>query len=349
MASIKEIARLANISQGTASLVLNGKGDQYRISAATQQKVLEAARQLNYQPNISARRLRSGGEKVLPIIALFWALDARTFLISRFLSGLQQAMAALDEEYELLIQPYVSGRLHESSSLLRGTRFNGAVIATPSEEDEAYLEQAALQAPIVVYQRSSDKYASVCVDSYRTGEQVAEWFVRRGHRHAAVIVPDVSSKAIRLRKEGFLAKAEALGLTTLPQHTLYADFTERGGYDAVRRLLAQEESEGSATVPTALFAISDQMAVGALRALHEAGRRVPDDMEIVGHDDDEVTRFTIPTLSTIHLPVEEMAEACVRLLIELMQHQTTPPCVRPFETRLVARESCGEAGMRAEG
>lgn len=336
MASIKEIAKLANVSQGTASMVLNGKGDQYRISAVTQQKIVEAAKQLNYQPNISARRLRSGGETVLPIIALFWSMDVRTALISRFLLGLQRAFQSLDQEYELMIQPFVGDKLSEVNSLLTGTRYNGAIIANPTELDELFLKEANLLVPIVLYQRSSDQYCCVKVDSYKTGQQVAELFASRVHHTVGLLVPDVSSTAIQLRQQGFTARASELGLALSEQHTLYADFSEKGGYEAMLRLLKQQEK-----LPTAMFAISDQMAVGALKALHEQGKRVPDDMELVGYDDDAVTRFTIPALSTVHLPVEEMAAACAALLNDMLQHRQLEPVSQSFEPHLILRDSCG--------
>ncbi|MEV5029360.1 LacI family DNA-binding transcriptional regulator [Paenibacillus sp. LPE1-1-1.1] len=336
MASIKEIAKLADVSQGTASMVLGGKGDHYRISAVTQQKIVEAAKQLNYQPNISARRLRSGGETVLPIIALFWSLDVRTALINRFLHGLQRAFHSLDQEYELLIQPYVGNKLCEVNSLLTGTRYNGAIIANPTELDEQFLEDANLLVPIVLYQRSSDKYSSVKVDSFKTGQEVAQLFASRKHLKVGVLVPDVSSNAIQLRLQGFTDKVKELGLELSEQHALYADFSEKGGYDAIHRLLVRGEK-----LPTAMFAISDQMAVGALKALHESGRKVPDEMEIVGYDDDAITKFTIPALSTVHLPVEEMAEACVNLLSDLMLYRSHEPISKLFESCLILRSSCG--------
>ncbi len=341
MSSIKEIARLANVSQGTASLVMNGKGDQYRISAATQQKVLEAARALNYQPNISARRLRSGGEKVLPIIALFWTLDTRTVLISRFLRGLQQELAEIEGEYELLIQPFVGSKLSETRSLVTGTRFNGAIIANPTEEDERYLEQSQLNVPIVLYQRSSERYASVNVDSYASGRAVAELFASRGHQRVGVLVPDVSSAAIRLRKEGFLERAAELGLEVRDEHMVYGDFSERGGYEAACKLV-------KTSLPSALFVISDQMAVGALSGLHDSGKRVPDDIELVGHDDDEIARFTIPSLSTVHLPVEEMARECLRMLVDLIHHRSPEPVARLMDTSIVLRTSCGIDSSNAD-
>jgi LacI family transcriptional regulator len=336
MASIKEIAQAANVSQGTASMVLNGKGDHYRISPATQQKIWDAARKLNYKPNISARRLRSGGETVLPIIALFWTLDTRTGLMSRFLRGLQQTLSSLEEEYELLIQPYVGSKLHEVQSLVTGTRFNGAIIANATEEDEQYLGLAHLNVPIVLYQRDSNKYSCVSVDSYRSGEEVAEQFSERLHQRVGLIIPDISSKAVKLRKEGFLSKALEKGIHISERHMVYSDFSEEGGYRAIQRLMDSGEE-----LPTALFVISDQMAVGALMALHEKGVKVPEEIEIVGYDDDEVARFTIPTLSTVHLPVEEMAGECLKLLTSLMHDQPELPVKKTMDTYLVTRMSCG--------
>jgi len=336
MASIKEIAKLAKVSPGTTSLVLNGKGDQLRISAATQQRIWEAARMLDYKPNISARRLRSGQDKVSPIIALLWTLDARASLIGPFLKGIQTALSESEEEYDLLIQPFVGSRLSEVRSLISGTRFNGAIITNPTEEDEEFLANSKPNVPIVLYQRSSDKYACVNIDNHKSGQTVASLLANRGHREAGIIYPDVSSTAIRLRKEGFLAKAEELGLKIKPEHIIAQDFSESGGYNALRQMLQ------TGSLPTALFVASDQMAVGTLTALHEQGIRVPEDLEIVSHDDYEIARFTNPPLTTMHLPLEEMAKACVEILIDLMNHKITEPVYRHFDTHLVVRKSCGD-------
>jgi LacI family transcriptional regulator len=336
VANIKEIAQLANVSQATASMVLNNKGDQYRISTKTQQRIFEAAKQLNYQPNISARRLRSGGEVVLPIIALFWALDTRTVLMSRFLKGLQEVLQTMEEEHELLIQPYVGTKLSEVHSLMTGTRFNAAIIANTTEDDDAFLEQSQLNVPIVLYQRSSDKYASVNVNSFHSGEEVARLFASRGHKKVGVLIPDVSSQAIKLRKEGFLSRAVDYGLEIAEEHIVFADYSEQGGYRGMNQLMA-----GNGVKPSAIFVISDQMAVGALSALNLLGIQVPKELELIGHDDDVVAEFTIPALSTVHLPVEKMAGECLNLLLDIMHHKSAEPDSKILNTYIVVRNSCG--------
>lgn len=336
MASIKEIARIAGVSQSTASMVLNSKGDYYRISPATQQRIFEVARQLGYQPNISARRLRSGGEKVLPIIALMWTLDTRAHLVGRFLKGIQLGLSELEDEYELLIVPFVGNKLGDIRSLLTGTRFNGAIIANTTEQDDRFLEQSDLNVPIVLYQRKSEKYSTVRVDSFRTGQMVAERFAERGHKRVGLIMPALSSQAIQMRKEGFESRARELGLELAEQHIVYEDFSEYGGYVATKQLFAQSDQ-----FPTAIFATSDQMAVGILHALNELGVKVPDQVELIGHDNESVTRFTTPSLSTVHLPVEDMAKECVKLLVDMMLHKSDERVDKLFETSIVVRQTCG--------
>lgn len=339
MASIKEIASLANVSPGTASFVLNGKGDQYRISASTQKRILEAARQLDYRPNISARRLRTTGESVTPIIALFWTTDPRSQLIGRFIKGIQHSLSKMDTEYELLIQPYIGSQLSAVKSLVTGTRFNGAIIALPTEEDERYLEEVQLNVPIVLHQRDSNKYCSVNVNSYQNGQKVADLFADRGHKQAGVIVPTLSSKAIRMRMQGFVDRCAERGVSLKEEFIRFGEFSERSGYQITKSIFAGDEK------PSALFCISDQIAVGALHALHEMNIPVPQAVEVVGYDDDPVSEFCIPSLTTVRLPVEEMAQACVNILVDLMSHKITNPYTQMFDSSLVIRDSCGNVAL----
>lgn len=337
MASIKEIAKKAEVSVGTASFVLNGKADQMRISKNTQERVLKIAKELGYTPNISARRLRSGGEKVLPVIAILWPNDARASLLGRFLEGIQEKFASNEQkkEFELLIQPYENENLDKLSSLRTGTRFNGAIIAFASKADMDYLEANDLNVPIVIYQRKSEKYSTVTVDSLATGEQVADVFWKKGHKKVGMIVPEFSSQAVYLRKKGFVNGAADHSLELSPNNILSGSFSEEGGYHCVKKWLTQNHH-----LPTAIFSVTDEMAIGALAAFYEEGIRIPEDLEIIGHDNNEHTRFTIPPISTVHLPVEAMAAECVSILLQLIEEHAEAPVQSSFESSIVFRKSC---------
>ncbi|MCD8508690.1 MAG: LacI family transcriptional regulator [Bacillus sp. (in: Bacteria)] len=294
--------------------------------------MLQVAKEIGYLPSISARRLRKTDDISRPIITILWTLDARASLISRFLQGLQEKSLYKDGLFELLIQPYENGKLNEVESLHTGTRFNGAIIANASSEDLDYIESVELKVPVVLYQRYSRKYSTVNVDSSLTGTEVAEYLAKQGHEKVGIVLPEISSQAVDLRKEGFLKGAKEFGVQVT--HTLTGDFTEKGGYKVIQSIVLNRIES-----PTALFFLSDPMAMGAISACHEYGIRIPDDLVIIGHDNDEQTAYAYPALTTVHLPVEEMAFECVDLLMKIINHEIASPKSVEYKTHLVIRKS----------
>lgn len=336
MGGIREIAQLANVSNGTVSAVLNGKGDVLRISSTTQERVWEAARALNYRPNISARRLRRTDDKSAPVIALFWTWDTRASLMGRFLKGIQSVESTRNGDIELLIQPYTSSSLEEQHSLLGGTRFNGAIVANASARDLAYLSRVEPSVPVVLYQRTLNGYSSVLVDHYRSGSEVASLFHRKGFTQVGMITPDVSSQAISLRQAGFLQTMERLGVRVAEENILTNSFSEQGGFEAASRLAANP------VLPEGVFVLSDQMATGVLAALQAHHIKVPEQVQVVGYDDCESAPFTMPSLTTVHLPVERMAAASIEMLSRLIHHRSEAPLTEMFQTHIVYRNSSPE-------
>ncbi|SFL33349.1 transcriptional regulator, LacI family [Gracilibacillus orientalis] len=333
MATIRDIAKRAEVSPGTVSFVLNGKGDHMRIAAKTQEKILKIAKELGYLPSISARRLRNSESKNVPVIAILWTLDTRASLISRFLKGIQNKSLFKENLFEILIQPYENGKLSEVESLHTGNKYNGAIIANASDEDLRYIEDSNLKVPIVLYQRKSDKYSTVNVDGKKTGLDVAEFLYEKNQKNVGIVVPNLSSQAVSLRQDGFLEGVNTLGMNNLC--VKYGDFSEKGGYDAMESLIKQTNS-----LPEALFFLSDPMAVGALSACHEYGIRIPEDLKIIGHDNDEQTSYTAPSLTTVHLPVEVMAGACVNQLIGQINQTIETATKEQYETNIIVRKSC---------
>lgn len=336
MVGIKDIAKAADVSITTTSIVLNGKGTEMRISEKTQKKVLDVAASLGYRPNIFARRLRNKNQNQVPLISILWTLDTRTSLLSRFLSGIQDSKTYEFNEFDILIQPYKNNHIHEVESLLTGNRFNGAVIANASNDDIQYLENNKLNVPIVLYQRDSEKLNTVNVNNFKTGTEVAKLFVARSHSHVALIIPEVPSQAVNDRLEGFKYEAKKHALNLDQTNLIYNAFSEEGGYLAANQLMKAGE------LPTAIFCLSDEMAIGALAAFHEKDVKVPEDVEVIGHDNNFQTKFSIPALSTIHLPVEEMARDSIKLLLDILQYKVEGPAHSSFQPSFIFRKSCGE-------
>lgn len=337
MSTIKEIARATNLSVGTVSLVLNGRGDELRISKKTQERVLETAKRLGYSPNVSARRLRQARSGAVPVIAAFWPTDLAPDILGRFFSGAQSSLLQQEKEFEMMIQPYRRSQIHKMRKLCEAGIFNGAILTGISEEDQKYLEEHPLGIPAVLFNRESRVYANVHVDNYEIGRKTAELFASRGHRRVGLIMPDYGEKTrSSLRNQGFIESCERYGLTLEPGHIQSGPLTLEGGNTAARRML-----ELGGEPPTAVFCSISMMAVAALPVFHQAGIRIPDLMEIVTYGDHEIERYTYPSLSTIKLPVEEMAQACIRLVMDNIRGVRREPVSLVYETPFVFRESCG--------
>lgn len=329
--SLRKIAERVGTSVATVSVVLNGKEGNVRISEATRRAILDAAREVGYTPNIAARRLRVGGSQRITV-ALVWALDSRFPLIARVLRGVQQFFdGRSDLQHEVVIETFRPGHLRELDSLLSAVRFHGAVIGNTAPEDDAYLEATPLPAPVVRFQRRSRQHCFVNHDGFQAGQAVADYLNGLGHRHVGILYPEVSSEAVQVRFQGFIERA---GQHALRWSEARGQFTEAGGAAAARELLAQPGR------PTALFALSDTMAAGALFTARRLGLRVPADLSVVGYDDTDASQFTDPPLTTVRVPIEAMAAEAVRLLVGHLQRQTSLPREAWFETQVVVRESC---------
>ena len=335
VASIYDVAKLAGVSPSTVSLVLSGRGEQARISVATRQRVNVAAQQLHYRPNISARRLRSASSRSPDyVIALFCVMDIRAMTMGRMLMGLQQAMLEQSREIELMVQPYMSGELAKLHCWDVASAFDGAIIANASVQDLEQMEQRDPQVPIVLFQRQSKRFSTVLSDNEAVGRTSAQLFAAHGRKRAAVVLPQPEAFGSTTRLQYFLDEAKNLGLSIAPQHIVDDEMTMAGGYRAMEALLH------SGQAPDAVFFISDLMAAGALPVLDEAGIKVPQQMDILCHGDNEVDSFTKPTLSTTRMPVEEITGKCLELLLELIESKDTEPRSVMLDAPLIIRQSC---------
>lgn len=337
MSTIREIARRTKLSVGTVSLVLNGRGDEMRISKKTQQRVLEVAQGLGYLPNISARRLRQPDLRNLPSIATFWPSDLAPELLGRFFTGAQNPILEQECEFEMTIQPYKRGNVDKIKEMCDRGIYHGAIITGVSAEEQRWLENNKFSVPAVLFNRESSVYSCVYVDTYETGRKVAELFANRGHRKVGVIAPEhLVNARNNHRFRGFVESCARYGLELEDRHIQVAPMSMEGGNSAARRIV-----EGGGERPTAIFFPIGIMAVGALPVFHQAAIRIPEDLEIVTYGDHEAERYSVPPLTTVKLPVEEMAAACIRLVMGLIQD----PCANPksvvFETPFIFRESCG--------
>lgn len=335
MATIKDVATLAGVSVSTVSIVLNGKAEERKVAKETARKVMDAIAALNYKPNITARRLQSS-EESKPIIAVYWPLDYRTTFLARILMGLQGEIKRLNFECDVVVCTYENDHLYKESGLINKNKYNAAIIGATSEKDMNFLESIEPPFPIVLYNRYSDKYFSVCNDDEAAAYKAASLFAEKGHKSVAVITVEGAHIATSFRTKYFLNACKKLNIEIEKSYIIKAENSYAGGVLAAKKLLNLEN------IPHALFCDSDLQAIGASYIFNEENIKIPDDIEIIafGLMSEESTEYTTPPITVVLIPSEEMASSCISLLDDILKHKITKPVHKTIEPKMLMRKSC---------
>jgi DNA-binding LacI/PurR family transcriptional regulator len=321
--SMLDVARLAGVSGQTVSRVANGRDN---VDAATRERVLAAMRELGYRPNRAARALRSGQFRSIAVIVF----ELSSFGTTRSLDAI--ANAATARGYAVNLMPVLAAtqeRLSNAFSELDEQAVDGAVILIEAHLlDEIALPETL---PVVVVDSSAlFDYPIVDTDQAQGARQATEHLLDLGHETVwHVSGPPKSYSAMRRQASW---EETLIGRGRPVPSALAGDWSVGSGYSAGLELARNDEV-------TAVFAGNDQMALGVLHALHEHGRRIPDDVSVVGFDDMEESAHFWPPLTTIRQSFVEVGRATVDALIDEIQsgeHHHEP--VR-IGTELVVRKS----------
>lgn len=332
----RQVAAEAGVSRTTVSLVLNDVPDAH-ISPKTRQRVLEAVRHLNYYPNEAARRLASGKTRTL---ALVWHRGPDETYRDAILPGILQGItrAARHYGYYVIFRPIEPQELDDRYvELARGHHTDGLILSGPRSDDTDLLALHEEGFPLVVHgQLPGTDVPSVDVNNVEGAMAAVHHVLALGHRHIGMITnAPLTYVSSRQRLEGYRQALEQAGVAYDENLVRYGNFDEESGYAGVEELLALDEP------PTAVFVASDMVAMGALRALHDRGVHVPDEMAIVGFDDITAARFIIPALTTFHVPTFGLGWSAGELLIRIIEGDRPNQIHVRLDTELVIRESCG--------
>ncbi|TLS32342.1 LacI family DNA-binding transcriptional regulator [Geobacillus thermoleovorans] len=329
MASIKDVAKRANVSTATVSRVLRNAGN---VTEETRQRVLEAIEALNYQPNVLGRYLRRmETETVLVVVP-----DITNPFFSKVLRGIEAV--ALKHGYQVLLGDTQNDvRLEEQYlNLLPQRQVDGMIFLTARIRKEL-VEEMAEQFPIVLaceYLEGAD-IPTVSIDNISSARKATEHLIRLGHCRIAHLSGPMNIILSRDRLRGYqqaLAQHELEADAALVQE---GDFTYESGYNLTLKLLALEKP------PTAIFAANDEMAIGAIKAVRHRGGRVPDDVAVVGFDDIQMASIFEPSLTTIAQPMFEIGQKAMELLLALIEGTSARRRQLVLPDRLVIRDSCG--------
>lgn len=331
-ATLDDIAERAGVSVSTVSRVLNKKSRKYRISSRTESLVLKTAKSLNYTPNQLARGLRLKRTHSIGLIV--------PDISNPFFAAVTRAIqrAAHDFGYSLIVCDTDEDELQEVAHMkvLRSKGVDGMVVM-PVGQSGAHLQHVVKEGmPLVVLDRIFDSIMSdaVVIDNYKGAYEAVEYLIKNGHKKIAIIQGLPNTYTNKGRLKGYTDALQAYSIPVDTKLIVGRDFRKESGYIETKMLLSLEER------PTAIFATSDLITLGALEALNEEGLRIPHDISLIAFDDiDHVNFFTTP-ITTISQPKEIIGEVAVKLLIEKIKNHNRGEVRRiTLSPRLIERDS----------
>lgn len=337
--SVRQIAKLANVSVATVSLVIN---DHPRISTATKKRIRRIMEEVGYRPNRLAQNLSRKDTQMLAVVvpSLNHAFADRYF--GELISGICDRARKLG--FKIMLEQatpeFIKDRQHIE---LFERRFVDGVLCLGNSDRHPFLTDfAAAKYPMIVvnnYFPQWDLDHAVC--DYRGGaEQAMNYLLQLGHRRIGIIMGSGRVRTARDVVEVYEQKLRDAGIEPIMTWREDGLFTEAGGAEAAEKLMSRHPEL------TAILAGNDKMAVGAMYALQQSGKRVPADVSIVGFDDMQDAAFANPALTTVHLPLYEVGVLACERLVNRIQGRTEP--VRAvLPTHLVVRNSTGMAKDQA--
>ncbi|MDO0909704.1 LacI family DNA-binding transcriptional regulator [Streptomyces sp. DT2A-34] len=325
-----DVARLAGVSKQTVSRVLN---DHPSVRPETRETVLAAMRTLGYRPSRSARSLASGKTRMLGVISFDAARYGPAAILTAINTAAQEAGYLLSS---IALDTAEPDTVVEAVNRLSAEGADGVIAIAPQLWVGKALADTRLDTPLVVLENGLDTDTQQVTGDSRTGARKAtEHLLGLGHRTVWHIAGPTGWTSADHRMGSWQACLEAAGVEV--PAPLIGDWSADSGYELGRRLARRPDV-------TAVFVSNDQMALGLLHALHEAGRSVPEDVSVVGYDDIPEAAHFLPPLTTVRTDFAEIGTRSLRLLLDRLDGPAEPPRVDSLvPVDLVVRRSSGRA------
>ena len=323
--TISDIARKAEVSASTVSRVLSGTT---KVSEAKREAVLNAVADLNYQPNVFARGLASGRSMTIGVLTQNFGSPFYDAIIQGVIQGLSKT-----EYFPIFAdgqwQPDIE--LEAIEAMLR-RQIDGLIVLGGFLAAEKIVQLTG-GIPLVSVDRRVSGFQGncVCIDNVEASFLATRHLIELGHRRIAHICGRFDHPDAQDRQQGYLKALEAAGIEPAPELIIEGNFRRQSGVLAVEMLLSNRSSF------TAILAANDQMAYGARLALFRRGIRVPEDLSLVGFDDEPAAAFMIPPLTTVRQPALEMGREAARIVLARLKGESTSPA--DLKAHLMVRES----------
>jgi LacI family transcriptional regulator, repressor for deo operon, udp, cdd, tsx, nupC, and nupG len=330
MVRIADVARMANVSTATVSRVISNAGT---VKKETAEKVLEAIKKLNYQPNMLARQLRRSETKTILVVVP----DITNTFFSAVLRGIESV--AIENGYQVLLGDARNNVETETSYLtILGQKKADGLILLTARTDQKILEELSQDYPVVLaceYYEGT-QLPTVSIDNVSSARKATEYLISLKHKRIGHISGPLNVVVGRDRCKGFHQAMAKHGLSIDPSLVQEGEFSFESGFNLMMKCLSLEEP------PTAIFAGNDEMAMGAVKAAKSKGVRVPEDLSVVGFDDIKFASIFEPALTTIAQPTFDMGQKAMHLLLRLINNEELEKDQFILPDKLIVRDSCKE-------
>jgi LacI family transcriptional regulator len=336
--TLEDVARKAGVSRSTVSRVVNKHPN---VRDDVRERVLAVIKKTGYHPNAAARSLVSQRSEVLGLVL---PRSVQSFFADPYFPRLTQGIAQACNQNNYTLALFLFGTKEDEERLYprisRRGLLDGIIVQSAQMGEELILRLAQENIPLVMQGRPAHvaNVSYVDVDNVTAAHMAVSHLLGLGYQRVGTITGPLDTTVGLDRLEGYRKALTERGMEVDDNLIVEADFTEVSGYQALQRLLPAR--------PRAVFVASDTMALGAMRAIREAGLKVPNDVAIVGFDDLPPAIMIEPPLTTVRQPVHQLGMTAVATLLDIIENGVEPTRRIILNTELIVRDSCG-ASQRA--
>lgn len=327
--TIKDVARLAGVSITTVSQILNKKGD--RFSPETRQKVLAVVKELDYKADYFAQNMVSKQTKTIGMVVP----DITDLFFSKVIEGVEKHLNELGFMIILCNSNHSSEKENLYIEELLHRSVEGIILASPNPIHLPKLknEDGSNKIPHILIDRGINKRdeGQLITNEFQGAYEAVEHLVNLGHREIGMLSNETSFYEITDRFYGYKKCLEDYQIPFQEEWIVSKNLTIKGGYEGAQQLLQQNI--------TALFCGNDQMAIGAYRAINEAGKQIPKDISVIGYDGLEITDYLVPSLTTVAQPIFEIGYFAAKFLVDHINNPKEKVPNKYFDTQLVLKNS----------
>ncbi len=329
MATINDVCKAAGVSKATVSRVLNNSP---QVKAATRDAILSVMKELGYQPNTLAQALATNTSHSIGLVLPEFQSSYFGSILHHAGQGAQQAGKKL-----LVIRSKNSADgERETVETIANQRCDAILLYSRHLSEPELIDlQNKISLPLIILNRQlkAESLASYGFDQTQLANLAIKHLLEKGHQKIACITSPLNSETGQLRYKAYQEQLTSSEIKINPDWTIEGNNSLEGGYQATNELLKSGEDF------TAIFACNDDMAIGSIRALHDKGIRVPQDISVIGIDNEPAAAYAIPSLSTVSLPIVRLTQEATKLAIQLSNKQPEKIVHQSYNGKLVVRES----------